>query len=132
MNDLVERIIGGAVGPVISALLAVFVVNQFSRRWQNRQRALEIKAGLVSDLSEAVMELVIAVQFAHRNQQSQKHEAAMEKASRVWETRSAVITTKLEAYLQETPIPKEWDRSRNFSTILVRSKEHPWMRSRIV
>ena len=107
-----ERLIVAAVGPLLTAGLAVVLVNQLSRRWQNRQKVLEIRTELVSDVSEAIMEVVMAVQFAHMGAGSQED---LDDAYRKWEIRSAVIGTRLQAYFGLTALPEDWTR---FSSVL--------------
>jgi hypothetical protein len=91
------------VGAVISGLLIPFI----TRRWQSHQKALEIKTQLVSELSRSIMEIIMAVQFAHLGARSQK-QADFDKAFREWEIQSAVIGTRLQAYFPDTTIPEEW------------------------
>jgi hypothetical protein len=89
--------------------------------WQIRQKELEIKIGLVSEVSESVMMIVMAVQRVHVTRQrypkspdalsaSQKE---MDNRYVEWEVQSSVIGTKLEAYLPHTSIPKEWTELRD-------------------
>ena len=91
------------VGALISGLLIPFI----TRRWQNHQKALEIKTQLVSDLSKSIMEIIMAVQFAHLGSQSQT-QADFDRAFREWEIQSAVMGTRLQAYFSDTTIPVEW------------------------
>ena len=109
-----ERLVLAAVGPLLTALLAVVIVNELTRRWQNRQKMLEIRTGLVSDVSEAVMEIVMAVQFVHLDP-GEKRQKGFDDAYKTWEIRSAVIGTRLQAYLGNTTIPADWT---HFSRIL--------------
>jgi len=55
---------------LVGAALTGILVPAFTRRWQNRQKELEIKAALVSDLSEAIMSIVMAVQFVRSRTES--------------------------------------------------------------
>lgn len=92
---------------LVGALISGLLIPAFTRRWQNHQKALEIKTGLVSDLSKSIMGIVMATQFAHFGAKSQK-QADFDQAYRNWEIESAVIGTKLQAYFPDTAIPTEW------------------------
>jgi hypothetical protein len=92
---------------LVGALISGLLIPAFTRRWQNHQKALEIKTQLVSDLSKSIMEMVMATQFAHLGAKSQK-QADFDQAYREWEIESAVIGTKLQAYFPDTTIPTEW------------------------
>jgi hypothetical protein len=92
---------------LFGALISGLLIPAFTRRWQNHQKALEIKTELVSDLSKSIMGMVMATQFAHVGAKSQKP-ADFDKAYRNWEIESAVIGTKLQAYFPDTTIPTEW------------------------
>src|SRR5687767_12760316 len=92
-------------GAAISGLL----IPSITRRWQNHQKALEIKTQLVSDLSKSIMEIVMATQFAHLRAPSQQ-QADFDRAYRDWEIQSGVIGTKLQAYFSGSTIPEEWSQ----------------------
>lgn len=92
---------------LVGALLSGLLIPAFTQRWQNHQKALEIKTQLVSDLSKSIMGMVMATQFAHIGAKSQK-QADFDQAYRDWEIESAVIGTKLQAYFPDTTIPSEW------------------------
>jgi hypothetical protein len=103
------------VGAVVTGLL----VPAITRRWQDRQKELELKTELVAELSEAIMSIVLAVQFVRlaRDQTPAElltrevlteRQRQFDEAYRVWEVRSAVIGTKLEAYFAGTQIPQNW------------------------
>ena len=97
--------------------LTGLIVPTITRWWQIRQKELEIKIELVSEISESVMKFVMAIQFSHIAARSYGNHT--EELSRIqhdlnnsyheWEVRSAVIGTKLQAYLPDTSsIPEEW------------------------
>jgi hypothetical protein len=108
------------------ALVTGLLVPTITRRWQDRQKELEIKTELVSDLSEAITQIVMAVQFVHiwtsigrvqpGTAAADKVQEEFDQAYRTWETRSAVLATKLEAYFAGTNIPAEWTRYSDLVT----------------
>lgn len=96
----------------LTALVSGLVIPWITRRWNNHQKALEIKTELVSDLSKSIMEMIMAVQYARINAPSQTQED-FDRAYRDWEVQSAVIGTRLEAYFSHNHIPADWTRFSN-------------------
>jgi hypothetical protein len=92
---------------LVGAVLTGMLIPALTRRWQNRQKALELKTELVGEISESITEMVMAVQFVHLGATSMDQQR-FDEAYREWETKSAVIGTKLRAYFPETAIPAEW------------------------
>lgn len=91
------------------AVLTGLLIPTVTRRWQDRQKALELKTELVGEISESITEMVMAVQFVHLGAASMNQEK-FDEAYREWEARSAVIGTKLQAYFPKTEIPDDWTR----------------------
>lgn len=100
---------------LVGAVLTGVLIPAFTRRWQNRQKELELKTQLVSELSETIMEIMMSVQFIHvapnlkdKQVDLDRLQREFDQAYRNWEVRSAVLGTKLEAYFPATTIPTEW------------------------
>jgi hypothetical protein len=104
---------------VFGALLTGLLVPAITRRWQDRQKELELKTELVSALSEVITSIVLAVQFVRLGRARTPTELmtadvladrqrAFDEAYRTWEVQSAVLGTKLQAYFSATRIPKGW------------------------
>ena len=89
------------------ALLSSLVVPAITRRWQDHQKELELKTALVTEITETVTDLVMAVQFAELGTVSQTQEE-FDAAYRKWEIESAVIGSKLRAYFPETDLGSQW------------------------
>lgn len=118
---------------IVGAILTGLLVPAITRRWQNRQKELEVKVELISELSEAIMQIVMAVQVVRvraelpRSAMSDENSPErdedvkafqeMNKAYRTWEVRSAVLGTRLEAFFSGTAIPADWT---SFSDIVTR------------
>jgi hypothetical protein len=84
---------------VVAAVLGSWLIPQFTRGWQDHQKALEIKTGLVSQMSESVSDVVATGRFVAADlvqPASQQHE--WNDGYRRWTTASAVIGAKLRAY----------------------------------
>lgn len=92
---------------LLGAAISGVLVPWLTRRWQNHQKSLEIKTDLVSELSKAIMQFVMAIQFAHLRSVSQT-QADFDAAYRDWEVQHSVLHTKLEAYYPNSEIPERW------------------------
>ena len=108
---------------LVTFALTGIIVPAIARSWQIRQKELEIKIDLVSDVSESVMTLLMAIQFVHvmprrypdGADRLSEFQQNLDKRFSEWEVRRSVIGTKLEAYLpaawrrpprrQDTPAP---------------------------
>ena len=75
---------------------------------------MEIRTGLVGDISEAVMEIVMVIQFM-RLAHIPSNQKDFDEAYKSWEVRSAVIGTKLEAHFGSATISNDWSE---FSDLL--------------
>jgi hypothetical protein len=73
---------------LVGALISGLLIPAFTRRWQNHQKALEIKTELVSELSKSIMGIIMAIQFVRVGAKSQK-QADFDQAYREWEIESA-------------------------------------------
>lgn len=94
------------VGGAISGLLIPYITNQ----WQNHQKELEIKTDLVWRISETVMSMIIAVQFAEMSGPTQQSQEEYNKLFREWEISSAVIGSQIRAYFPANNLGSDWDK----------------------
>ena len=110
---------------IVGAVISRLVIPLITRNWQIRQKSLEIKTNLVSEISQAVMEFFMSVQFVHlrkeHRQSSQddvlpEEQIEFDQAYKTWEVKSAVIATKLEAYITESKVPDTWITFSNIVT----------------
>ena len=102
---------------VTTALITGWIVNGLTRRWQDRQKALEIRTELVSAMSESVIKAILAVDRAasqvgrerlakepgisptpSAEQVDDSFAEELRQSRSAWELESNVIGTKLEAY----------------------------------
>jgi hypothetical protein len=81
--------------------------NELARRRDDHRKALEVKTGLVSEISQTVMDFIMAIQFDVGGEVSQEQKAD-DEAYKTWEVRSAVLGTKLEAYFPRK-ISDDWE-----------------------
>lgn len=104
---------------VAGAILSGLVIPWLTRQWQYRQKSLEIRTALLAEISEAVMEFMMAVQFVHLGKQNRssssglvrpEEQAEFDSAYKAWEVKSAIIGTKLQAYFPRSVIPENWTK----------------------
>jgi hypothetical protein len=105
---------------VVAALLGGWLIPQITRKWQDHEKALEIKTGLVSQMSESVSSAVMTGRFiavglvrgASRDPNADQR--AWNDGYRAWTTNSASIGAKLEAYFG-SDVGSEW---RSFANVV--------------
>ena len=93
---------------IATALISHYLVPKITTRWQDHQKELELKTGFVSEISESVLGIVMAVQFAERGAASQTQEQ-YDTAYRHWEVRKAIIGSKIRGYFPHTKLGPDWD-----------------------
>jgi hypothetical protein len=108
-NPLLLLVIGG----IISGLLIPYITSQ----WQNHEKELELKTGIVSRISEEVSRVLTTAQFAAANRTGQ---AEYLQAYYEWEAAHSAIGSYLRAYFSNTNIGEEWDEYANVTTSLFR------------
>lgn len=91
---------------LLTAALSGYVVPRITRRWQDHQKKLEIKISLVEGVSDAVLQFILAMQFAEREVATQE---AFDEAYRRWEVQRAVLTGKLRVYFRDAMIAQEFE-----------------------
>ena len=79
---------------------------RITRRWQDHQKELEIKTALVEQVNHAVLQFIVAMQFAERNVSTPE---ALDEAYRQWEVQRAVLTGKLRVYFANAAIAKDFE-----------------------
>jgi hypothetical protein len=101
---------------VVAVLLGSWLIPQVTRKWQDHQKALEIKTGLVGQMSESVSGAVASSRFvaAELVQQAfddpvRAEQRAWNDAYREWTTESASIGAKIHAYIG-SEVGSDWRR----------------------
>ena len=106
---------------VVAALLVNWLIPQLTRKWQDHQKALEIKTGLVSEMSESVSGAVMTGRFLasglirKSSADPRAEQRAWNEGFRDWTTRSASIGARLEAYISGNDTGSQW---RSFSNVV--------------
>jgi hypothetical protein len=105
---------------VVAALLGGWLIPQITREWQNHEKALEIKTGLVSQMSESVSRAVMTSRFIavglvrEASRDPNADQRAWNDGFREWTTNSASIGAKLEAYFG-SDLGSDW---RSFGNVV--------------
>jgi hypothetical protein len=85
---------------VVAAVLGGLLIPYISKGWQDHQKALEIKTGLVTQMSESSSGTVATSRFLAGDLIPAKTQQAIwNKAYRDWVTESSSIGAKLQAYM---------------------------------
>ena len=106
---------------VVAALLVNWLIPQVTRKWQDHQKALEIKTGLVSEMSESVSGAVMTGRFlasgliGKSSADPRAEQRTWNEGFRSWTTKSASIGARLEAYISSDDTGSEW---RSFSNVV--------------
>jgi hypothetical protein len=92
----------------------------FTRKWQDHQKALEIKTGLVSDMGESISDAVMTGRFisaglvSRSSADPRADQRAFNDGYRAWTTSNASIGAKLQAYFG-ADLGSQW---RSFSNVV--------------
>jgi hypothetical protein len=105
VSEVVRLLVFPLVVLLAGAVISGFLIPALTRRRDDYRKTLEIKTDIVSEMSEAVTEFILAIQFSVLGAHDQE---GYNEAYRSWEIRSAVIGTKLEAYFPGTSVGSEW------------------------
>ena len=93
---------------IATAIISNYLIPKITRRWQDHQKELELKTGFVSEISESVLGIVMAIQFAEVGAKSQTQDQ-FDHAYREWEIKKAIIGSKIRGYFPHTELGPDWD-----------------------
>jgi hypothetical protein len=101
------------IGGILTGLLVPYITTQ----WQNHEKELEIKTNLVSEISESVTRMLMAIQFVEVSQSrginnSLKNEE-YDNEYRDWKINSDVIQSQINAYFPSIDIDENWKKFSN-------------------
>jgi hypothetical protein len=105
---------------VVIALLGNFLIPNFTRKWQDHQKALEIKTGLVSDMGESISDAVMSGRFisaglvSRSSSDPHADQRAFNDGYRAWTTSNASIGAKIQAYFGND-LGSQW---RSFANVV--------------
>jgi hypothetical protein len=93
---------------VVGAGLINFVIPEITRKSENHQRALDVKTGLVGDMSEAVARALTASRLVATDVVRDGTTAHFNRGLQAWKEQQAKLGTELEAYFPGTGVGSEW------------------------
>jgi hypothetical protein len=91
----------------LGALISSLLVPWFTRKWQDHQKALELKSDLASQIAESATSTIVSSLSVH-DEQRDDYSRAEEKSWRAWEIRSAAIEARLRAYFPNNSLADDW------------------------
>lgn len=114
-HELARWLANPLVVTVVAAFLGSYLIPQITRNWQDHQKALEIKTGLVSQMSESVSGAVATGRFIAADLvPPASQQRAWNDGYRDWTTASASIGAELRAYVGRQ-IGSDW---RSFADVV--------------
>jgi hypothetical protein len=97
---------------LIGAFVGSLLIPSITRRWQDRQRALELKAALLAGLSDSVTRIVTHAQFQDmggKDKLSDEDRVEFDWRYGEWLVESRRLQTQLQAYFASSPdLAKHW------------------------
>jgi hypothetical protein len=99
---------------IVSATLVYLVIPQLTRGWQNHQKVLDVKTGLVGDMSDSVSKALMSGRFiasgliGKATPDPFATQRAFNTAYQDWTTRSAVTGAQLAAYFPDSDLSDRW------------------------
>jgi hypothetical protein len=92
---------------LVGAALTNYLIPRLTSRWQDRQNEVQLKTALVSEISDASLDMLISVQYAEMGAASQTTDD-YDNANRRWETARMRIAARLQGYFQDEPLQAQW------------------------
>jgi hypothetical protein len=99
---------------MVSAVLIYLVIPQLTRGWQNHQKILDVKTGLVGDMSDSVSNALMSGRFiasgliGKATSDPFATQRAFNTAYQDWTTKSAVTGAQLAAYFPGSDLSDRW------------------------
>jgi hypothetical protein len=126
----VSDVVTGLVFPLaillVGGFLTGFLYPRVHAKRQREEKGIEIRTGLVTDMSDVAMTFLMTVQFQHLRPESVP-QAEFSAAYKEWEVRSGVIGTRIEAYFPGTGLGERWtgfsERATRFYALAAQPEE---------
>jgi len=99
---------------VVSASLVYLVIPQLTRGWQNHQKVLDVKTGLVGDMSDSASDALMSGRFiasgliGKATSDPFATQRSFNEAYQSWTTKSAVTGAQLAAYFPDSDLSDRW------------------------
>jgi hypothetical protein len=88
---------------LIGAVISSYLIPSFTRRWEDHQKALEVRSDLASQIAEATTSSIVTSDaiFSHLSRPDDRQWLA-------WEIQSEAIEARLRAYLTDKSLARDW------------------------
>jgi hypothetical protein len=107
-------VVVGATLAVLSGILASLVIPALTRVWQDRPRELELKRGLIENISQPVTDAVIRTRYFQHDVgfdwNKDRRRAFFTNTNRRWRIDSALVDAQLATYYTNSALPASWRR----------------------
>jgi len=100
---------------IATGAISHYLIPKITKRWQDQQKEIELKTNFISEISESVLKMILAVQFAEVHSKSQTQEQ-YSAAYREWEIEKAIIGSKIRGYFPNTTLGQDWDEYADIVT----------------
>lgn len=103
----------------VGALLTQWLIPNITQKWQNNQKALEIKTDIITELIQLLMTILVNGDDYYKAKEGDKENVKKtnEKMEKYWLIRKCVIGSKLHAYFPDNKHGK-WELHDYFSEVL--------------
>jgi hypothetical protein len=92
---------------VIGAVISSYLIPSFTRRWQDHQKALEVRSDLASQIAGSATSSIITSDVIFEGGKRQLS-GADKKAWLAWQIQSEAIEARLRAYLTDKSLARDW------------------------
>ena len=109
---LLSRIPTSVIVTVLGIALTAWLLPAFTRQWDDRQKAHELKTSLVTEMTAATAAVLV---HSREALESPSRQGALARTSVTWQLASIQIEERLRSYFFGTGITDTW---HNFSTVV--------------
>jgi len=102
-----RRVPTSLIVTLLGIALTAWLLPALTRQWDDRQKAQELKAGLVSDMARASARVIVGSRHPIIRGPSARNQVRLEQALDAWELAGVEIEEKLNAYFPAT-VAMEW------------------------
>ena len=109
------KIVRSLIIVVFTGLVSGLLIPLILRHWQNRQKELQLKTEIISDITESMMKTIMTI-FLFKTRKNQEIQGMSDKEPQEevykiykdWEVRGCMIGTKLHSYFPELGLRDKW------------------------
>jgi hypothetical protein len=93
---------------VIGAVISSYLIPSFTRRWQDHQKALEVRSDLASQIAGSATSSIITSDSIFVERGKRHLSRADQKAWLTWQIQSEATEARLRAYLTDKSLAHDW------------------------